>query len=104
MPKNTDKTLRIELGIGGKWRFFEGLERHFFAATSGAMSLLPLSQPDVTPRDRGRGAEPATRQIRGRAPFFQGSGHGFTRVIDDDRRSGRGFNHPDERTRQEPPY
>jgi hypothetical protein len=32
MPENTDKTVRKELKIGEKWRFFDGLERHFFAA------------------------------------------------------------------------
>jgi hypothetical protein len=71
MPENTDKTERKSPETGEKWRFFEGLERHFVAATSAAMSLLPASQPDFTPRDRGRGAEPATREICGRAPVFQ---------------------------------
>jgi hypothetical protein len=52
MPKNRHKTAGKELDIGGKWRFFEGLERHFVAATSDAVSLLPASQLDVTPRDR----------------------------------------------------
>jgi hypothetical protein len=40
MPKNTDKTLRKGLEIGGKWRFLDGLERHFVAATSRAMSFV----------------------------------------------------------------
>ncbi len=40
MPENTDKTVRIELEIGGKWRFFGGLERHFVATTRAAMSSV----------------------------------------------------------------
>jgi hypothetical protein len=79
MPKNTDKTVRKRLEIGGKWRFFEGLERHFVAATNVAMSLLPLSQPDVTPRDR------AAAQSR-RGAKSAGDRHFFNRVGTDSRR------------------
>jgi hypothetical protein len=74
MPKNTDKTVRKELEIGGKWRLFEGLERHFFAATSGTMSLLPLSQPDVTPCDRAAAQSLRRAKFAGDRQFFLGVG------------------------------
>jgi hypothetical protein len=40
MLKNTDKTVEKELEIGGKWRFFDGLERHFVATTCAAVSFV----------------------------------------------------------------
>ncbi len=61
--------MRIEQEIGGKWRFLDGLERHFFAATSGTMSLLPLSQPDVTPRDRAAAQSRRPAKFAGERQF-----------------------------------
>jgi hypothetical protein len=100
MLKNTDKTVRKELEIGEKWRFSKDLERHFFAATTAAVSLLLASQLDVTPRDR------TAVQSRRRAKSV-GERHFFNRVATDSRGStivaGRavGSNQPDERGRQE---
>jgi hypothetical protein len=74
MLKNTDKTVRKELEIGEKWRFSKDLERHFFAATTAAVSLLLASQLDVTPRDRTAAQSRRRVQFSGKRHFFNGAG------------------------------
>jgi hypothetical protein len=81
-PKNPVKTARKVLENGAKWRFFEGLERHFAAPEADVARSRPASLPDLTSRGVWLRAQPPARRIGGRAPFFHGRGHGLTWVND----------------------
>jgi hypothetical protein len=72
--KNTGKTVESVVQNGGKWRFFDDLERHFAVRRADSAPLQHARLKDLTFRALGCLERRLARRINRGAPFFAGRG------------------------------
>jgi len=68
--KNPAKIIKKVVGNGEKWRFFEGLKRHFGVLGADRARSETASLPDLTPVESPSIEPPPTPPISNGAPFF----------------------------------
>ncbi len=68
--KKPEKTIKNVLKNGAKWRFFEGLKRHFAVPEADGAKSQPAILADFTSVESNCIEPAAAPEIGGRAPFF----------------------------------